>query len=130
MKITKYLWYVPAIYVAYMFGNKIIEGLAYNPEFAQIISVVPFLAPFSTFLTPIVGIFDFLVGLSLLLNPYITKSDKIQKFIFAWVIVWPFVPASLRYFGGVAEFEIVEVLSISISALIAYILWDKFTRNG
>lgn len=129
MKITKYLWYIPALYVAYMFGNKIIEGFAYNEEFIAIISLVPFLKSFATQLTPLVGIFDFIVGLSLLLNPFVTKSEKIQKLLFVWVILWPFVPSSLRYFGGIADFEIVEVLSISISAIVSFGLWWKFTKG-
>lgn len=129
MKITKYLWYIPALYVAYMFGNKIVEGLAHSEEFIAIISLIPFLKNFAYGLTPLVGAFDLFIGLSLLLNPFVTKSDKVQKFLFVWAVVWPFVPASLRYFGGVAEFEIMEVLSISISAIIAYGLWWKYTKG-
>lgn len=123
----KYLWYIPALYVAYMFGNKIIEGMAHSDEFIQIISVIAPLKPFAYSLTLLVGILDLFIGLALLLNPFITKNTSIQKFIFIWVIVWPFFPASLRYFSGIGDFEIVEVLSISISAIVAYILWKKFT---
>jgi hypothetical protein len=130
MKITKYLWYVPAVYVAYMFGEKIVEGLAHSEEFIAIISVIPFLKPFAYTLTPFVGALDLFIGLSLLLNPFVTKNNKIQIFFFVWAMVWPFVPSSLRYFGGVADFEIVEVLSISISALVSFLLWKKFTERG
>jgi hypothetical protein len=129
MKITKYLWYIPALYVAYMFGNKIVEGFAHSEEFIAIISLVPMLKGFAYQFTPLVGLLDISIGLSLLLNPFITKSDKIQKFLFVWAILWPFVPSSLRYFGGVADFEIVEVLSISISAMVAFGLWWKYTKG-
>lgn len=127
MNIKKYLWYIPALYVAYMFGNKITEGLAHSQEFIDIINVISPLKPFAYSLTPFVGLLDLFIGLSILLNPFITKNQNIQKFLFVWAILWPFVPSSLRYFGGVAEFEIVEVLSISVSALVAFGLWWKFT---
>lgn len=128
MKLIKYLWYIPALYVAYMFGNKITEGLAHSQEFIDIISIIPFLKPIAYNLTPFVGLLDLSIGLSLLLNPFVTKNNKIQTFLFVWAIAWPFVPSSLRYFGGVAEFEIVEVLSISISACISYLLWRRYTK--
>ena len=127
--IKKYIWYVPALYVAYMFGNKIVEGMAHSEEFMAIISIVPFLKPYAYTLTPLVGLLDFFIGLSLILNPFVTKIVNIQKYFFVWAMVWPFVPSSLRYFGGVADFEIVEVLSISISALVAYLLWDRFSKR-
>ena len=127
-KIKKYIWILPALYVAYMFGNKIVEGMAHSQEFMDIISVIPFFKPFAYTLTPLVGILDLCIGLSVLLNPFITKNNKIQTFLFVWVMVWPFLPASLRYFGGVAEFEIVEVLSISISALVSYLLWNRYSK--
>lgn len=129
-KITPYLWYIPALYVAYMFGEKITEGFAHSEEFIAIISVITPLKPFAYTLTPFVGILDFCIGLSLLLNLRVTKNNKIQTFLFVWAILWPFVPSSLRYFGGVADFEIVEVLSISLSALASYILWKTFTRRN
>lgn len=129
MKITKYLWYIPALYVAYMFGNKITEGFSHSEEFIAIISLVPFLKNYAYSLTPFVGLLDFSIALSLLLNQFVTKNDKIQKFLFVWVIFWPFVPSSLRYFGGVASFEIVEVLSIVISAIVSFALWKKFTEG-
>ena len=128
--IKKYIWYVPALYVAYMFGEKITEGFAHSDEFIAIISLVPFLKPFAYTLTPFVGLLDFLIGLSLILNPFITKNKKIQTFLFVWVIVWPFVPSSLRYFGEIADFEITNVLSISISDLVAFLLWNTFAKNS
>jgi hypothetical protein len=127
-KITKYLWYVPALYVAYMFGNKITEGLAHSQEFIDIISIISPLKSIAYYLTPFVGLLDLFIGLSLVLNPFITKNRKIQTFLFVWAMVWPFVPSSLRYFGGVAEFEIVEVLSISVSACLSYLLWRRYTK--
>ena len=129
MKITKYLWYIPALYVAYMFGNKITEGLAHSEEFINIISIIPPLKGFAYTLTPFVGALDLCIGLALLLNPFITKNKNIQKFLFVWTILWPFIPSSLRYFSGVADFEIVEVLSISFSACVAFILWLKFSQK-
>lgn len=111
-----------------MFGNKITEGFAHSEEFMSIISVIKPLAPYAYTLTPFVGMLDFFIGAALLLNPFVTKNNTIQKFLFVWIIVWPFVPSTLRYFGGVAEFEIVEVLSISISAIISFVLWKKFTE--
>jgi hypothetical protein len=129
MKITKYLWYIPALYVAYMFGNKIVEGFAHSEEFIAIISLVPFLKSFAYQLTPFVGLLDFSIGISLLFNPFVTKNEKIQTFLFIWAMLWPFVPSSLRYFGGIAEFEIVEVLSISISAAVSFGLWSAFTKG-
>ena len=111
-----------------MFGNKIIEGLAHSQEFINIISVIPPLKSYAYSLTPFVGLLDLSIGLALLCNPFVTKNRTIQKYIFVWTMCWPFVPSSLRYFGGVAEFEIVEVLSISLSALLAFILWKKFSR--
>ena len=128
-KIKQYIWLVPALYVSYMFGNKIIEGLAHSQEFQEIISVIPFLKPYAYTLTPFVGLLDLFIGLALLLNPFLFKNEKIQKFIFVWAMVWPFVPSSLRYFGHVADFEIVEVLSISFSALVAFVFWNIFTKK-
>jgi hypothetical protein len=112
-----------------MFGNKIVEGLAHSEEFMDIISLIPFLKGVAYQMTPLVGILDLIIGVSLLLNPFVTKNDTVQKVLFVWAIIWPFVPSSLRYFGGVAEFEIVEVLSISIAALVSFVLWLKFTKG-
>lgn len=128
-KIKEYLWYIPALYVAYMFGNKIIEGLGHSEEFTQIISVITPLKDFADTLTPLVGILDLSVAIALLTIPVLCKNKKARIGIFIWVIVWPFIPASLRYFGGIAEFEIIEVLSISISGLISYLLWKKYTHG-
>ncbi len=127
-KITLYLWYVLALYVAYMFGNKLFEGLAHSQEFMDIISLVPLFKNFAYQLTPLVGVLDFFIAFALLFNPFITKSRKIQTGLFVWTMLWPFIPSSLRYFGGVAEFEIVEVMSISIAALVAYLLWRTFSK--
>jgi hypothetical protein len=124
--LKKYLWLIPALYMAYMFGDKIVEGLAFSEEFQQIISVIPFLKGVSYYLTPLVGIWDLLIGLALIFNPFTLKNNKLQNYLFIWCIIWPFIPASLRYFGGVAEFEIVEVLSISLSAIASFWLWKNF----
>ncbi len=126
--IQKYLWLIPGAYVAFMFGGKIVEGLQYSEEFQAIISVIKPLAPFAHTLTPFVGILDFSIAVLFILSPFIFKSGCKRSFFFFWAMVWPFVPSSLRYFGGVADFEIVEVLSISISAVISYLLWKKFSK--
>ncbi|MFA6608813.1 MAG: hypothetical protein WCT07_02805 [Candidatus Paceibacterota bacterium] len=126
-KYKKYLWYIPALYVSYMFGNKILEGLAHSEEFIAIIGVISPLKPFAYVLSPFVGILDFSIAVLFLVKSFITNNIKIQKYIFIWVILWPFVPASLRYFGGVGEFQIAEVLSISVAGIISYVLWKKFT---
>jgi hypothetical protein len=110
-----------------MFGNKILEGLAHSEEFIAIIGVISPLKPFAYVLSPFVGILDFSIAVLFLVKSFITNNIKIQKYIFIWVILWPFVPASLRYFGGVGEFQIAEVLSISVAGIISYVLWKKFT---
>ncbi len=124
-----YLWYIPALYTAYMFGNKIIEGFQYSEEFQAIIGVVSPLRPYAHALTPFVGILDFFIGFFLIFNMLITKNEKIQKLLFVWAIVWPFIPSSLRYFGNGSPFEIEEVLSISLSALASFALWHSFSRK-
>ena len=110
-----------------MFGNKLFEGLAHSAEFVGIIGVVPFLHDFAYQLAPFVGTLDFCVALTFLLNPYVTKNPVIQKILFVWVAVWPFVPASLRYFGGVGDFEILEVLSITVATALSFFLWVRFS---
>ena len=128
--LLKYLWLLPALYVAYMFGNKIVEGLSHSEEFQNIISLIPFLKPYAYMLTPLVGIWDCLVGVALILNPFTIKNLKLQNILFIWCIIWPFVPSSIRYFGGIADFEIVEVLSISFSTILAYTLWCKYSKSN
>lgn len=130
MKIyIKYLWIIPALYVSYQFGNKIFEVLLNGTEeFASIISVVPFLNPFSNILAYLIGIFDLAIALLLLIIPSTNSTKKYSKYIFLWVIVWPLIPSSLRYFGGVADFEIVEVSTMILSALVSYWLFKKFNR--
>jgi hypothetical protein len=113
-----------------MFGGKIVEGFAHSQEFIDIISLISPLKSIAYYLTPFVGLLDFFIGAALLLNPFVTKNTKIQTFLFMWAILWPFVPSSLRYFGGVADFEIVEVLSISVSALVSYLLWRQLTLKS
>ncbi len=125
-KYKKYLWLIPALYVSYMFGNKIVEGLNFSEEFQQIISVIPFLKSWAYYLTPAIGIFDFIIAVSLILNPFTFKNNNLQKLLFTWTILWPFIPASLRYFGGIGDFEIVEVLSISVASIVSYILWKNY----
>jgi uncharacterized membrane protein len=130
MKYKQYFWYIPALYVAFMFCEKIIEGMSHDEEFIQIISVIPQLQPYAYTLTPLVGIVDCLIGLALLFNPVLTKSKQLQTALFAWVTIWPFIPATLRMYGGVGEFEIVEVLSISMAAVVAYALWREFAQEA
>jgi hypothetical protein len=122
----KFLWLVPALYVAYMFGDKVIEGLNFSEEFQQIISVLPFLQPFARILTPIVGLWDLLIGVLLIINPSTFKNQNLQKYLFIWTMLWPLIPASLRYFGGVAEFEIVEVSSIILASAVSFWLYKKY----
>ena len=129
-KYKKYLWLIPAVYVAYMFGNKVVEGLQMSDEFQQIISVVPFMVPFAKVLTPLIGIWDLLIGLLLVLNPFTLKNQKLQKGLFMWTMLWPLIPASLRYFGGVAEFEIVEVATIIFCAGFAWYLYTHHWLNS
>lgn len=121
----KYLWLLPALYVAVMFGAKIIEGLSGSQELIDIISVIALLKPYASILTPLVGVLDFCIGAALILNPFTLKKSGLQKFLFVWTALWPFVPATLRVVGGVGEFEIAEVLSISTASIIAYVLWSS-----
>lgn len=129
MKIAKYVWYIPALYVVYMFGNKITEGFTHSEELVAILGVIPPLKPVAYYLTPFVGLFYFCVGLALLFNPFVTKSVEKQKLIFVWAMLLPFIPASLGYFGGVAEFEIGEVLSVFLSVFVSYLLWARFLEK-
>lgn len=123
----RFAWLVPALYVAFAFGSKIIEGFSMSDEFIAIISVIPFLAPHALLLTPMVGCLDFAVALVLLVNPFTFNNVRVQRYVFAWATLWPFVPSTLRYVGGVAEFEIVEVVALSLCALCAWFLWERYT---
>jgi hypothetical protein len=125
-KIQKYLWMLPALFVAYEFGNKLLEVLADSQEFADIISVVKPLAPISNILSYTVGVWDLIIALGLLIIPNLNFTKKYSKYIFLWVIVWPLIPASVRYFGGVADFEIVEVCEIIVVGVVAYLLYRKY----
>lgn len=124
----KYLWVVPTLYVSYEFGGKLFEVLSDNQEFIDIISVIHPLAPIASYLAYGIGVFDFLIALSLLTFSLFAITKKYHPYLFMWAIVWPFVPASLRFFGGVAEFEIVQVLSMSIAAVLALVLYKKFNN--
>lgn len=125
----KYLWFLPALYVSYEFGGKIFEVLANKQEFIDIISTVKSLVPISSFLAYGIGIFDFAIAVALLTFSFFPATRKYHKYIFQWTILWPFVPSSLRYFGGVAPFEIGQVLHISFSAYVAYVLWGRFNKK-
>lgn len=125
--IQKYLWLIPGAYVAFMFGDKIVEGLQHSEEFQSIISVIKPLSPYAYTLTPFVGVLDFVIAILFIIAPFIFKS-KCKTFFFFWAMIWPFIPASIRYFGGVADFEIVEVLSITVAALISYLLWKNYNK--
>ena len=122
----KYIWIIPSLYVAFEFGGKFFEVLNDKTEIAGIISVIKPLASISESLSYMVGGFDLLIAISLLTFSCFTITKKYHKYIFIWTIFWPFIPASFRYFGGVGDFEIVQVLSISIFALIAYLLYRKY----
>lgn len=124
----KYLWVLPTLFVSYEFGNKLFEVLKDNQEFMDIISVIHPLAPFSSFLSYGIGIFDFVFALAILGFSLCQKTKKYHPYLFAWAALWPFVPSSLRYFGANMPFEIEEVLLMSASAIIGYILWSKFAK--
>jgi hypothetical protein len=124
----KYLWLVPALFVSFEFAGKFIEGFAFSEEFQAIISVIPFLKPIAYYLTPAIGLLDLIIGLALILNPFTLQKAKLQKVLFVWTALWPFLPASLRYFGGVAEFEINAVLATSLCSVLACFLWNKFNK--
>lgn len=126
MNIKKYIWLAPALYVSYEFANKIIEVLSDNTEIAGIVSVLKPLSGIANMLSYAVGILDLAIALALLTFSLSLTTKPYHKYIFIWTIFWPFVPASIRYFGGVGDFEIVQVLSISISAVVAYVLYSKY----
>lgn len=125
----KYLWFLPALYVSYEFGSKIFEVLADKQEFVDTISTIKPLIPLASFLAYGIGIFDFGIAIALLTFSLFPVTKKYHKYIFEWAIFWPFIPSSLRYFGKVAPFEIVQVLLISFSAYIAYLLWSKYSKK-
>ena len=124
----KYLWILPALYVSYEFGNKLFEVLSDPLEIMDIISVIKPFANMSNLLAHLVGYFDLVIAISLILIPSLIYTKKYSEYIFMWVIIWPFIPASFRYFGGVGDFEIVQVLSISISAIVSYLLYVKYNK--
>ena len=126
--LSKYLWVLPALFVAYSFGEKLFEVFADKTEFADIISTIPFLATQAGNLAYFVGFFDLFVALALLSILFLQVSKKYSNYIFFWTMFWPLFPASLRYFGGVAEFEIVNVSCVVGSAIVAYILYKKYNR--
>ena len=118
---------MPALYPAFMFGKKLIDGVTHSREITDVLGVIPVLKDFAYQLAPFVGVFDFCVALALLLNPYITKNPTIQKVIFIWVALWPFVPNLLRYFGKVGDFEVIELVSLILATALSYYLWKKFS---
>ena len=124
----KYLWIIPTLYVSYEFGGKIFEVLNDNQEFVDIISVIQPLTPIANYLAYGIGAVDFLIALALLTFSLFTVTRKYHPYLFMWAIIWPFVPASLRFFGGVAEFEIVQVFSMSFAAVLALVLYKKFNN--
>jgi hypothetical protein len=127
--ILKYLWIIPALYVSYFFGGKLFEVLDDATEFVEIISVIAPLSPVATLLAYAIGVFDFVVALALLIVPNISATKKYTPYMFVWVILWPLVPASLRYFGGVAEFEIVEVAEVMFAGIVAGSLWYAYAKK-
>jgi hypothetical protein len=123
--LTKYLWLIPALYVSYEFAGKLFEVLRDSQEFIDIISVIKPLTPISNFLAHFIGYFDFGVAITLIIIPLFKITQKYTKYIFLWATLWVFIPASVRYFGGVADFELIQVLSISFSSIISYLLYKK-----
>ena len=126
--IKKYLWVLPALFVAYEFGGKILEVLDDASEFTDIVSVIIPIHSVATFLAYAVGVWDLLIAILLLVIPNLSSTKKYSKYIFLWVIFWPLVPACLRYFGGVAEFEIVEVSEMIGAAIISALLYFKLNK--
>lgn len=124
--IKKYLWVIPSLYVAFEFGGKFFEVIRDNTEIAGIISVIKPLSSIAGHLSYLMGTFDLLVAISLLVFSFFTITKKYHKYLFIWTMFWPFIPASFRYFGGVGDFELIQVLSISISALVSYLLYKKY----
>ncbi|MFZ2593436.1 MAG: hypothetical protein WAX38_01530 [Minisyncoccia bacterium] len=122
-KYFRNLWIIPAVYVSYFFSEKLLEVIADPTEFVDIISVLTPLAPVAQYLAYGVGIFDVCVGIALLVIPSVPYTKQYSTYIFSWVICWPLVPASLRYFGGVAEFEIVEVAIVMSAGVVAWALY-------
>lgn len=122
----KYFWTVPALYVAFEFGGKFFEVVSDNTEITGIIATIKPIASIAGHLSYMMGTFDLLVAISLLTFSCFAITKKYHKYVFIWTILWPFIPASFRYFGGVGDFEVAQVLSISVSALVAYILHRKY----
>lgn len=122
----KYIWMLPILYVSYEFGGKLFEVLSDSTEIVNIISVIKPLASISNSLAYFIGYFDLIIAMSLILIPFLTYTKKYSKYIFIWAMFWPFIPASIRYFGGVGDFEIIQVLSISIFSLISYLFYTKY----
>jgi hypothetical protein len=125
-KILTYAWLLPGSFVAYEFADKLLEVLQDPAEFVEIISVLggPF-ADHALLLAYGIGMFDCFVALALLAVPLIPATKKYAPAIFSWVVLWPYVPASLRYFGGVAEFEVVPVVTLSLAGLCAYFIYAQ-----
>lgn len=124
--IKKYLWVIPSLYVAFEFGGKFFEVTSDNTEITSIISVIKPLSGIAGHLSYLIGSFDLLIAVSLLTFSCFAVTKKYHKYLFVWTMFWPFIPALFRYFGGVGDFEIIQVFSISISALIAYLLYKKY----
>jgi hypothetical protein len=124
--IKKYIWLLPALYVSYEFGGKLFEVLNDKTEIVNIISVIKPFSSIAVQLAYFVGVFDLLIAISLITFSFFAVTKKYHKFIFIWAMLWPFLPASVRYFSGVGDFEIIQVLSIFISASVSYLLYRKF----
>ena len=125
-KFKKYLWMLPALFVSYEFAEKHTEVLNDPTEFANIISVIQPLKTITIPLAYFVGFWDLIIAILLLVIPNISK--KYSKYIFIWVILWPLIPASIRYFGGVAEFEIIEIIAIISCGVLSFLLYEKFNE--
>ena len=129
-KLLPYLWILPELFVASQFAGKIVEILGEGKqEYIDIISVVKPLASSAGWLVYVVGFFDLFIAIFLLTGGVNKITRPYHKYVFLWCALWPFVPASLRYFGGVAEFEIVNILAVSFCSLFAWFLWNKYTEH-
>ncbi len=127
-KIIKYLWMLPALFVSYEFGKKLFEVLQDSGEFTDIISVIIPNHAFVNFLAYATGFWDLLIAVALLVIPNFSATKKYSSYIFIWVILWPLVPASIRYFGGVADFETIEVSTMILSAIVSFWLYKNFSN--
>ena len=129
-KLLRYVWILPALFTASQFAGKIVEILGDGKqEYIDIVSLVGAFASSAGWLVYIIGFFDLLIAIFLLFASTNKITKPYHKYVFFWCMAWPFVPASLRYFGGVAEFEIFNIVAVTGCALVSYVLWIKYLNK-